>query len=222
MIALYGNLAEGIAPAERPVGKSKRQAYAKAEWPLKIIAFQGSPRTGGNTEILLNEALKPLQETGHDIRIYYLNTLNIKPCQDCGGCLKTGVCILKDAMTEIYTAIRAADRIILASPVFFYNLSAQAKAMVDRCQSFWCEKYILKKTIPIGPHGRRGLLLLVGGMKKEDALHCTEVTAKAFFRTVSVPEHKTLAYGGVDGKGDVVKHSTALKEAYEAGKKLAE
>jgi multimeric flavodoxin WrbA len=125
-------------------------------------------------------------------------------------------------MTGIYAAIRATDRIILASPVFFYGLSAQAKAMVDRCQSFWCEKYLLKKNIPAGPHGRRGLLLLVGGMKKEDALHCAEATAKAFFRTVSVPEHETLAYGGIDGKGDVVRHPTALQEAYEAGKRLAE
>jgi multimeric flavodoxin WrbA len=188
---------------------------------LKIIAFNGSPRLGGNTEILMNEALKPLRETGHDVKVYHLNTLNIKPCQDCGGCVKTGVCIQKDAMTEIFAAIRGADRIILASPIFFYSLSAQAKAMVDRCQSFWCEKYLLKKTIPSGPHGRKGLLLLVGGMKKEDGLRCAEITAKGFFRTVSVPEHETLAYGGVDGKGDVVEHSIALKDAYEAGKRLA-
>ena len=92
--------------------------------------------------------------------------------------------------------------------------------MVDRCQAFWCEKYLLKKVIPAGPHGRKGLLLLVGGMKKDDGKHCAEAVAKGFFRTCSVQEHETLFFGGVDAKGDVQKHPTALQEAYEAGKRL--
>jgi len=187
---------------------------------MKIVAFNGSPRPGGNTEVLLEEALKPLREAGHEITLFKLNFLDFKPCQDCGGCTKTGICIHLDAMTNIYAAIREADRIILASPIFFYSLSAQAKAMVDRCQAFWCEKYLLKKIIPAGPHGRKGLLLLVGGMKKDDGRQCAEAVAKGFFRTCSVPEHETLFYGSVDAKGDVQKHPTALKEAYEAGKRL--
>jgi multimeric flavodoxin WrbA len=193
----------------------------KESSPLKIVAFYGSPRAGGNTEILMNETLRPLAEAGHDVTVYPLNSLNIRPCQDCGGCVQTGACVLDDDMTGISAAIRAADRIILASPIFFYGMSAQAKAMVDRCQPFWCEKYLLKRPIPAGPRGRKGLLLLVGGMKKGDAAHCAEATAKAFFRTVSVPEHETLSYGGVDGRGDIEKHPTALRDACEAGKRLA-
>jgi multimeric flavodoxin WrbA len=189
---------------------------------LKIIAFNGSPRPGGNTELLMNEAMKPLRDAGHDLRVFKLNTMNIKPCQDCGGCVTTGICIQKDEMQEVFDAIREADRIILASPIFFFGLSAQAKAMIDRCQAFWCEKYLLKKDIPMGPHGRKGLLLLVGGMKKETGKECSAGTAKAFFRTVSVPEHEILFFGGVDAKGDIQKHPTALKEAYESGKRLGE
>jgi multimeric flavodoxin WrbA len=204
-----------------PIIKSGKHPLTKAESLLKIVTFYGSPRPGGNTEILMNEALRPLAEAGHDITVYPLNALNIRHCQNCGGCTETGVCVLRDDMTGIFSAIRAAERIILASPIFFHSLSAQAKAMVDRCQSFWCEKYLLKKPIPAGPHGRKGLLLLVGGMKKENAAQCAELTAKAFFRTISVPEHETLSYGGVDGRGDIEKHPTALKDAYEAGKRLA-
>ena len=187
---------------------------------MKVIALNGSPRRGGNIEVLLNESLKPLRDAGHVIEIYPLNLLNIKPCQDCGGCAASGLCIHSDDMTKIYLAIREAERIILASPIFFYSLSAQAKAMVDRCQSFWCEKYRLKKSIPAGPRGRRGLLLLVGGMKKEDGRQSAEAVAKGFFRTVSVPEHETLFFGGVDAKGDILKHPTALKDACNAGKRL--
>ncbi|HYA86629.1 MAG TPA: flavodoxin family protein [Nitrospirota bacterium] len=187
---------------------------------MRIIAFNGSPRPGGNAEVLLLEALKPLREAGHDVRLFTLNTMHFKPCQDCGGCTTTGLCIHSDDMSKIYDAIREAERIILASPIFFYSLSAQTKTMVDRCQSFWCEKYLLKKSISAGPQGRKGLLLLVGGMKKDDGRQSAESVAKAFFRTVSVPEHETLFFGGVDAKGDVGKHPTALKEAYEAGKRL--
>jgi len=187
---------------------------------VKVIVFHGSPRIEGNTDILLNEAVRGIREEGHDTKVFKLNFMNIKPCQDCGGCEKNGTCIINDDMNEIYDAIREADRIILASPIFFFGLSAQAKAMIDRCQSFWCEKYLLRKTIPEGPFGRKGLLLLVGGMKKEIGIQCGEATAKAFFRTVSVSEHRTEAFLGIDAKGAILEHPTALKDAYEAGKAL--
>ena len=189
---------------------------------MKIIAFCGSPRKDGNTEVLLREAVRGIEEAGFSVRVFYLNLMNIKPCQDCGACNETGRCILQDDMEEISSAIRSADRIILASPIFFFALSAQTKAMIDRCQSFWCEKYVLKKPVPGGKFGRKGLLLLVGGMKKEIGIQCAEVCAKAFFRTISVPEHSTLYFLGIDEKGAILNHPTALKDAYEAGKKLVE
>lgn len=189
---------------------------------MKVIVFNGSPRTEGNTEILLKETVKGIKREEHDVRIFKLNDMNIKPCQDCGGCEETGECIINDDMSEVYTAIRQADRIILASPIFFFGLSAQAKAMIDRCQVFWCEKYLLKKQIPEGSYGRKGLLLLVGGMQKEIGIKCSEATAKAFFRTVSVPGHKTLSFLGIDAKGAILEHPAALKDAYEAGKDIVD
>ncbi len=187
---------------------------------MKVLAFFGSPRLHGNSESLLNEALKPIEDAGHEIISFKLNFMNIKPCQNCGGCDKKGECVIKDDMTDIYKAIREADRIILASPIFFFALSAQSKTMIDRCQAFWSEKYLLKKTIPEGQYGRKGLLLLVGGMKRDIGIKCSENTAKAFFRTISVPAHETLGYLGVDAKGDILEHPTALKDAFDAGKKL--
>jgi multimeric flavodoxin WrbA len=187
---------------------------------MKIIAFLGSPREGGNTELILKETIRGIEESGSIVQVFNLNLMNISPCQNCGGCDETGVCVYEDDMTQIYDAIRSADRIILASPIFFFALSAQVKVMIDRCQAFWCEKYLLKKPIPEGLYKRKGLLLLVGGQKKEIGIQCAEASAKAFFRTVSVPEHKTLSYMGIDSKGAILQHPTALKEAYEAGKAL--
>jgi multimeric flavodoxin WrbA len=187
---------------------------------MKVIAFQGSPRTGGNTDILLAEALKPVTDAGHEISIFNLNTMNITPCQDCGQCEKSGICVIEDDMAPIYAAIRNADRIILASPVFFFGLSAQIKAMIDRCQAFWCEKYLLKKPLQEGQYGRKGLLIVVGGMKKEVGIQCCEATARAFFRTVSVPVHETISFMDIDTKGAILRHPTAGPEAGEAGARL--
>jgi multimeric flavodoxin WrbA len=187
---------------------------------MKIIAFLGSPRKDGNSAFLLRETIRGIAESGIKVQIFNLNDMNISPCQSCGGCDDTGVCIFHDDMVQIHSDIREASRIILASPIYFFGVSAQTKIMIDRCQCFWCEKYLLKRPIPEGTYGRKGLLLLVGGQKKEIGIQCAEATAKAFFRTVSVPEHETLGYLSVDAQGAIVNHPTALSDAYRSGKKL--
>jgi len=187
---------------------------------MKVVAFLGSPRVEGNTELLLNEAIRAVEEEGHDVTLFLPSQMNLSPCINCGGCDETGECVLEDDMNDVYQAIREGERFILASPIFFFGLSAQIKALIDRCQAFWCEKYLLKKPVPEGPNGRKGLLLMVGGMKREEGFECGNATATAFFRTINVQEHDKLYYKGVDAKGAVKKHPTALKEAYAAGKGL--
>ncbi len=187
---------------------------------MNIIAFLGSPRAEGNSDILLREVLRPIDRSIHEVKFFRLNLMDIKPCQNCGGCDETGVCVIDDDMSEIYDAVKTADRVILASPIFFFGLSAQTKAMIDRCQCFWCEKYLLGRPISEGPLKRKGLLLLVGGMKKDIGIQCGEATAKAFFRTINVPTHETMSFLGIDQKGAILNHETALQDAYRAGEKL--
>ena len=187
---------------------------------MKIAALLGSPRENGNTHLLLKETIMGIEDSGFEVRLFDLNAMDIMPCQDCGGCNETGECTYNDDMDAIYEAIRDSDRIILASPIFFFAVSAQSKTMIDRCQSFYCEKYLLKKPLPHGENGRKGLLLLVGGMDKEIGPKSAGACARAFFRTISVDEHDTLSFLGVDEEGAILKHPAALKEAYEAGKKL--
>lgn len=190
---------------------------------MNVIAFNGSPRRGGNTDILLGEALRGVQERVRSATVYQLSALNLKPCLNCGHCDDTARCVIKDDMQEIHDKIRGADRIIVASPIFFFGVSAQTKIMIDRCQTFWAEKYVHKKPIVPGPYGRKGLLMLVGGMKRNDknvGFECSEASVRAFFRTVNVQEHATLAFDNIDEKGAITRHPTALSDAYEAGKKL--
>ena len=187
---------------------------------MKVTAFFGSPRENGNTHLLLKEAIRGIEDSGLEVTVFDLNAMDIMPCQDCGGCNETGECIYHDDMDTIYDAIRASDRIILASPIFFFAVSAQSKLMIDRCQSFYYEKYLLKKPLPESENGRKGLLMLVGGMDKDIGTRSAGACATAFFRTISVDAHDTISYLGVDEEGAILKHPTALKEAYEAGRNL--
>jgi len=192
---------------------------------MKILAFNGSPRRNGNSDLLLTEALRGAAEQGSESARYDLDALKIRPCMHCGGCSETGRCVIPDDMQDIHAHIRTADRIIVASPIFFFSVSAQTKIMIDRCQAFWAEKYVHKRPVLPGAFGRKGLLMLVGGMKRTEksaiGFDCAEAVVRSFFRTVNVQEHVTLAYDGVDEKGAIKDHPIAMKNAYEAGKALA-
>ena len=99
---------------------------------MKILGIVCSPRTGGNTEIMVREALAKAEEEGARIELITLAKKTISPCDACQSCRKTGKCHQKDDMQDIYGKLLEADGVIFASPVFYWTLSAQAKALIDR------------------------------------------------------------------------------------------
>jgi hypothetical protein len=187
---------------------------------LKITAFMGSPRRGGNTDILLAEAVRAVEAAGVSVTVFRAAEMNVSGCTNCGGCDSTGVCVIEDDMSEVYAAIRESSRFIVASPVFFFGLPAQMKCVVDRCQALWCEKYLLGRPIPEGGAGRRGLLIMPGGMKKDAGFNCAGMSVMTFFRTISVPSHETLYFPGIDAKGSIREHPTALADVYKAAENM--
>ncbi len=99
---------------------------------MKVLALSLSPRRQGNTEVLLAEALVGAKTEGADVELYSVSGKNIAPCDACGGCNKTGECHIKDDMPEVFEKMLAADAILFGTPVYFYNMTAQAKAVIDR------------------------------------------------------------------------------------------
>jgi len=99
---------------------------------MKIVGVVCSPRKEGNTEIMVREALKAVHEAGHETDLFLVAGKNIAPCDACGACDKDGVCKIKDDMQELYRMLESSDGIIFGTPVYMANVSAQAKAVMDR------------------------------------------------------------------------------------------
>src|SRR3990172_13327350 len=99
---------------------------------MKVIGICGSPRKGGNTELLLREALESAASAGADTGLFTVFDKEIKPCDGCAACHRTGNCHIQDDMQPLYTQLQAADGIIFASPVHFWSVTAQVKIIIHR------------------------------------------------------------------------------------------
>lgn len=188
---------------------------------MKVLGIFGSPRRGGNTEILLEEALKGAEKEGAEVERLHLTDFTIAPCKECHGCDETGQCVIPDDMQKIYPILLEADLIILASPIFFYGITAWAKALVDRCQALWARKYLLKEP-SLGKEGkkRKGFFISVGATKGQKVFEGAILTAKYFFDVLNAEYVGELVFRGIEAKGDILKYPEAIQQAFEAGRKL--
>jgi multimeric flavodoxin WrbA len=187
---------------------------------LKVLGIAGSPRRGGNTDLLLAEVLKGAASKGAEVKTIVLNKLKIAPCQHCDACMKEGKCRVMDEMQTVYKELEEADRIVLASPIQFMGITAQMKAMVDRCQALWVRKYVLKQP-PLGNRReRKGFFISVGGRGVANLFEAAIATVKSLFICLDVIYDGELVFPRIDKKGDIAKHPDALHQAFFAGQKL--
>lgn len=99
----------------------------------KVVAFIGSPRKNGNVSTLVQEIVRGAKEAGGMTKIYTLYDMNIKPCLGCFSCQNAGICIINDDdMQSVYKDIQEADGIIIGSPVYMCQVTAQTKLLLDR------------------------------------------------------------------------------------------
>jgi multimeric flavodoxin WrbA len=189
---------------------------------VKVLGLFGSPRRGGNTDILLEEMLKGAREAGAQIKKIRISGLQFSPCVECHGCDETGECVLNDDMEKVYPKLLEADCVILASPIFFYGVTAWTKALIDRVQSLWVRKYRLKLPPEEPKRRRKGFFISVGATKGTRLFDGAMLTVKYFFDALGLDSAGQLLFTGVEAKGDIRNHPTALREAFEAGKVLVD
>ncbi len=188
---------------------------------MKVLGIYGSPRKGGNSDLLLTRALEGAKEAGAEVDFVRPGKLEISGCLECGGCDETGECIIEDEMESIYPRLIDAEIIIFSTPIFFYGFPAQAKALIDRSQALWCRRMLRKSGKELRKYDSgRGYLVAVGATKGKNLFEGVELTAKYFFDALDMSYEGGLFYRGVEGKGAIEQHPTALKEAYNLGKKV--
>ena len=185
---------------------------------MNVLGINGSPRIGGNTDILLDIALEGARSKGAKIEKIILNKLKFSLCQECDKVRDDGSCIIEDDMQSIYKKIDEADAIILASPIFFGSISAQTKMMIDRFQCLWRAKYILKTDIL--QKKKKGAFISVEGSTRKDFFDNAKSIVKNLFATIDAEYSEELFCPGVDEKASVLKHPDFLKKAFELGQSI--
>jgi multimeric flavodoxin WrbA/protein-tyrosine-phosphatase len=173
---------------------------------MLVLGLQGSPRKKGNTEFLLSLFMEESRKWGAETRVIDACNMHIEPCREYTTCEKKGFCPIKDDMdAEIYPLLRRAEVVVLASPVFFYNVTAQLKALIDRSQTLWSRKYRLNMTDP-NRKMRRGFVLCQGATKGKNLFVGVDLTAKYFFDAVGASFEGGLYYWQIEHRGDMEKH----------------
>ena len=189
---------------------------------MDILAIYGSPRRRGNTAALLDRATEGAREAGAEVEKIVLRDLKMSPCLEIYGCKKDGRCAIKDDFHQVQERLLACKALMLASPIFFYAVSAHTKILIDRCQSMWVKKYWIDSQTPERRSPtRKGLFLSVGATNGKKLFDGALLTVKYFFDVLDMELADTLLLRGLDFEGDILKHPEYLEQAYAAGEKLA-
>jgi multimeric flavodoxin WrbA len=186
---------------------------------VKVLGIYGSPRKGGNTDLLLDRVLEGARVASAHVRTLYARDLKIGGCLECGGCDDTGECIVPDEMEKVYPLLEEARIIFLAAPVFFYNVPAQLKALIDRTQALWSKRRLEQSPRKSKIHDRgKGYLIAVGATKGANLFQGCELTARYFFDALGMSYEGGLFFGKVEAKGEIVNHPDAIFQAVAFGK----
>jgi multimeric flavodoxin WrbA len=186
---------------------------------MDVLAFLGSPRKKGNSEVLTQELLEGVRQAGGSPEIIRLCDLKISPCISCGGCDKTGRCVVEDDMIPLYEKIISIDKIIVSSPIFFYGVTAQTKAFIDRTQALWNRKRLLqKKGEWVDNPERKGFFISVAATRGARIFEGAILTMKYGYDAMGMQYGGDFLVTGPDKRGDMVKYEKKLAEAREAGK----
>jgi multimeric flavodoxin WrbA len=177
---------------------------------MNILILSGSPRKGGNTDLLVEAFVKGASQK-HHVEVVSVHDYKVNPCMGCNACFRKEqhLCVQKDDMTIIYKNMAHADMLAIASPVYFYGLSAQLKAVIDRCHNPIRDTFKIKKTA----------ILLVGAatlLELFDSILAQYQLCLNFFKLEDVGR---VLVRGVKDKGDI-KNTNALNEAFEFGLKI--
>ncbi len=175
----------------------------------KVFILSGSPRKGGNSDLLCDEFMKGAVEAGNEVEKIRVAEKNIGYCRACYACKGTGVCVIKDDMAEVLQKMIDADVLVFASPVYFYSIDAQLKALIDRTVARWLEV-----------KNKEFYYIMTAADNEKEAMETTLACFRGYADCVNGAKEMGVIYGtGVYEKGEI-KNSKCMKEAYEMGRTI--
>ncbi|VBB05331.1 nadph-dependent fmn reductase [Lucifera butyrica] len=183
---------------------------------MKVIAILGSPRKEGNSAVLAQEALKGAASAGAETGIFFANELNIKGCQACYACKKSGKCAIQDDMTGLYDAITKADAILFASPIYMWGMTAQLKLIIDRLYAY----FNLDHSSRLPKNKKVGLIFTQGNPDQSSFQPYMEQVAK-LLQFLGFGETRTLHGYGWREIDCAKRDQSMLKSAFDLGCQLA-
>jgi len=189
--------------------------------PVSVLGISSSPRKNSNSELLLQQVLEGAEQAGARVEWVSLREVTLRPCQACRSCEKTGECVQRDDFEGLRNLMIAADRVVVATPVYWMTVSAQLKLFMDRCQSLWARKHRLKRPLPPAANPPRlGVAIAVGGSKVGEMFTGIRLTMRYFFDVLSVARVHELFYYPYDRAGSIREHPSALQEALALGQEI--
>lgn len=176
----------------------------------KVLILSGSPRKGGNSDLLCDEFLRGAQESGNQVEKVFLRSKKVAPCNACYYCKNSGgKCAIPDDMAEILDKMQAADVIVMASPVYFYSIGAQMKAVIDRSVARWTN-------IP----NKEFYYIMTAAEDSDTVMDCTLECFQGFAACLDGAQEKGVIYGKGVYEAGAIKGLPAMREAYEMGKQV--
>lgn len=183
---------------------------------MKIVAVLGSPRPNGNSAILANKVLETAQELGAETEVCELNKMNFKGCQGCGLCkTKQDCCAVEDDLTPVYESIKTADAVLLASPVYFGDLSGQLKCFFDRTYAFANPDFTSRLT-----PGKKSVFILTQGAPAENMFDDIHPRYERWLKMFGFGPNYLVRALGVQGAGEVKDQSEVLAQAQDVARML--
>ncbi|MDD4957047.1 MAG: flavodoxin family protein [Candidatus Omnitrophica bacterium] len=189
---------------------------------MRILAINGSPRHGGNTETLMDSAIEGAVSLGADVEKITLEGLSIHPCSQAeyDKVSESGLSIVDDDMNRVFERYFASDAVLVGSPVFFGSISGQLKVMVDRFQCVWLSRNRKRKNFARGP--RKGVFICVGAQDRTDHYDNASSIVRNLFAATSVTYAGGAFFPGLENSGDALGNKAYLEKAFELGRSLVE
>lgn len=187
----------------------------------KLACVLGSPRLGGNSAAIAERLCEKAAGRGFEVKTFVLNSLSYRGCQACGSCKgKFDFCVLQDDLTEVLAAAGEADVLVMASPVYYGDVSSQLKGFIDRTYSYLVSDWHGKKRPSRLRSGRVLVMVLTQGFRGEKAFSDVYPKYSRFFKHYGFDESHVIRQCGMDSEGSTELRDGALRKALELASTL--